>query len=95
MGAALFGSQEIFSRVLFAWGAMGVAFGPLLVATVWRGPVSPGATLAAMLAGFALSVAAYSLPAGPWKGVWERILPVVVALAIAWRFARPQPIRDR
>jgi sodium/proline symporter len=83
VAAALYGSQEIFSRVLFAWAAMAAAFGPLLIVTIWRGPVSGRATLAAMVAGFVLSVAAYSLPAGAWKAVFERVVPIVVALAIA------------
>ncbi|MDA1306120.1 MAG: sodium/proline symporter [Acidobacteria bacterium] len=82
--AALYGSQEIFSRVLFAWAAMGAAFGPLLLVTIWRGPVSARATLAAMAIGFTLSIAAYYLPAHAWKGTFERVVPVVVALLIAW-----------
>jgi sodium/proline symporter len=80
---ALVGSQDIFSRVLFAWSAMGAAFGPLILVTVWRGPVSAPATLAAMVAGFSLSVAAYSLPAFDWKGTFERVVPFMVALALA------------
>ncbi len=82
--AALYGSQEIFSRVLFAWAAMGAAFGPLLLVTIWRGPVSARATLAAMAIGFTFSIAAYYLPAHAWKGTFERVVPVVVALLIAW-----------
>ncbi len=81
---ALYGSQEIFSQVLFAWSAMGSAFGPLLLVTVLSGRVSPKATLAAMLAGFTLSVMAYSIPETR-GGAIERILPFVVALAIAWK----------
>ena len=88
VAGALYGSQEIFSRVLFAWAAMGAAFGPLLLITVWRGPVPAGATIAAMIAGFTLSVAAYSLPADPWKGAAERVLPFLVALAIALAMTR-------
>jgi len=82
--AALYGSQEIFSRVLFAWAAMGAAFGPLLLVTIWRGPVGARATLAAMAIGFSLSIAAYYLPAHAWKGTFERVVPVVIALLIAW-----------
>jgi hypothetical protein len=37
-----------------------------------------------MSLGFALSVAAYSLPAHAWKGTLERVVPFLVALAIAW-----------
>jgi sodium/proline symporter len=90
VGAALYGSQEIFSRVLFAWAAMGAAFGPLLLVTVWRGPVSARATVAAMVLGFGLSVAAYSLPAHAWKGTLERVVPFVVALLAALALARPR-----
>lgn len=79
---AFVGSQEIFSRVLFAWSAMGAAFGPLLLVVALRGPVSPPRTLAAMVAGFGLSVAAYSF-ALTKGGVTERVLPFVVALLIA------------
>lgn len=84
VGGALYGSQEIFSRVLFAWAALGAAFGPLILVTIWRGPVGPGATFAAMAVGFSLSIAAYYLPAHAWKGTLERVVPVAVALAIAW-----------
>jgi len=83
VGLALYGSQEIFSRVLFAWTAMGSAFGPLLLVRVLSGPVRPGARLGSIVVGFGLSVLAYSIPelAG---GPGERIAPFVVALAIAW-----------
>ncbi|MGH9339936.1 MAG: sodium/proline symporter [Acidobacteriota bacterium] len=78
---ALVGSQRIFSQVLFAWTAMGAAFGPLLLITVLKGPVSSGRTLAAMIAGFSLSVLAYSFPETR-GGVLERVLPFIVAFAI-------------
>lgn len=83
VGAALYGSQEIFSRVLFAWSAMGSAFGPLVLLAVWGRAVSARATLAAMLVGFALSVLAYSLPAFAWKATLERVFPWVVAMSLA------------
>ncbi len=80
---ALYGSQEIFSRVLFAWGAMGAAFGPALLVTVLRGPRSPGRVLASMVLGFLLSVTAYNLPLpASQEGFWERVMPVGVASAI-------------
>lgn len=79
--AALVGSQEIFSPVLFAWTAMGAAFGPVLVVTALRGPISSRRTLLAMLLGFALSVAAYSYPPTQGTAV-ERVLPFLVSLAV-------------
>src|SRR5690606_3233363 len=68
---------RIFDSVLFAWSAVGAAFGPLLLVTLWRGPVGPGPSLLAMLTGFALSVVAYELPATR-GGVFERIVPWVL-----------------
>ncbi len=79
---ALYGNQKIFNQVLFAWTAMGSAFGPLLLVTVLRGRVSGVGTLLAMILGFALSVAAYSFPQTR-GGAIERVLPFVVALAVA------------
>lgn len=79
---ALVGTQEIFSPVLFAWSAMGAAFGPLLLVTVIRGPVSPRWSFAAMACGFFLSVVAYSLPATKGTAV-ERWVPFLVALFCA------------
>ena len=81
--AALYGSQEIFSQVLFAWAAMGSAFAPLILLTVWRGLVSPRATLAAMTTGFLVSVAAYSLPASHWQDVFEHIVPWALGFLLA------------
>ncbi len=78
--AAILLSASIFQGVLFAWTAMGAAFGPLLLVRCWRGPLRPGATLAAMLAGFGLSVAAYELSL---SGFWQRVVPFAVAGAIA------------
>ena len=83
IGLALWGSKEIFSRVLFAWTAMGSAFGPLLLVRVSAGAVRPGARLASILLGFSLSVAAYSID-GMAGGPWERVVPFVVAFAVAW-----------
>ncbi len=83
---ALYVSATIFSTVLFAWSAMGSAFGPLLLVTLWRGPVSGRGTLLAMLAGFGLSVIAYCF--APTKGAIERIVPFVVAFGLAWMHSR-------
>ena len=82
IAAALVGSQQIFSRVLFAWAAMGAAFGPLLLVIVLRGAPPPGRALAAMAAGFFLSVGAYWWAPGDAAGFWERVVPFFVALAI-------------
>jgi sodium/proline symporter len=87
VGFALGADDTIFGSVLFAWSALGAAFGPLLLVTLWIGPVGARASLAAMLVGAGLSVAAYLSP--EWKGgVMERVLPFVAALGIALAGAR-------
>lgn len=89
---ALYGDKEIFSRVLFAWTAVGNAFGPLLLARVLGRSVPQRAALAAIVTGFVLSVAAYSFP--PTKGWAERIVPFALGLVIVWlssRRPRPSP----
>ncbi|MCA9778273.1 MAG: sodium/proline symporter [Candidatus Eremiobacteraeota bacterium] len=79
---ALYGPKEIFNFVLFAWSAMGAAFGPLLLVTVLRGRVNSQATIAAMSLGFVLSVAFYLIPATK-GGFIERVLPWCIALGVA------------
>ncbi|WP_372370431.1 sodium/proline symporter [Candidatus Uabimicrobium sp. HlEnr_7] len=80
---ALFGSKEIFNRVLFAWTAMGAAFGPILIIRLFFGPITPRAILTAMLLGFILSVVGHSIP--QTKGTYfDRILPFVLATIIAF-----------
>jgi sodium/proline symporter len=95
--AALYGPQEIFSPVLVAFAALGAAFGPLLLVTVLRGPVSPRRSLMAMSSGLALTVAGalYRSQAGTaWGAAAERVLPFAVALAIAlWPGGEDAPAR--
>jgi sodium/proline symporter len=87
---ALTADDTIFGSVLFAWSALGAAFGPLLLVTLWRGPVSARATTAAMLLGAGYSVVAYLDPA--WKGgIHERVLPFVGAFAVALLGSKPAP----
>lgn len=83
--AAILGSQEIFSQVLFAWAAMGSAFGPLLLVESLKGSVEPRIKLAAMVTGFVLSVGAFYLfPSGAlWKGSFERFFPFIIVLVLS------------
>jgi sodium/proline symporter len=74
--------QSIFNRVLFAWQALAAAFGPLLVVTLWRGPVAPRWRVAALSAGFLSTVILSWTIDSP--GDWvERLLPLALALALA------------
>ena len=80
---AIFSPEAIFSRVLFAWQALAAAFGPLLVITLWRGPVRPAWRIAAMSTGFVLTVTLNWMADTPGD-IAERYVPLLVALGLAW-----------
>ncbi|MEX2494878.1 MAG: sodium/proline symporter [Woeseia sp.] len=90
---ALLWRADIFSRVLFAWVALGAAFGPILVLRLVGRAVSPGGTLGAMLAGFCSTLILSWLPDAPGDAA-ERLLPFVFSFAIAMA-ASERPIVGR
>jgi sodium/proline symporter len=72
----------IFARVLFAWSALGSAFGPVLVVRLAGYDIDSRAVFGSIAAGFALTIVFHLLPDQP--GDWlERLGPLVVALLIA------------
>ena len=75
---ALYLPESIFTRVLFAWNALGAAFGPVVVARLLGWKFTDWAIPAAIALGFGLTVVFYSLPNGPGD-LWERGVPFVVA----------------
>lgn len=79
---AIFVAEDIFTRVLFAWHAVGSAFGPLVLMRVLGYHVSARGTLATLLTGFGLTVLLHWLPHTPGDAA-ERLLPLAVALLIA------------
>jgi len=75
--------DRIFNRVLFAWQALAAAFGPLLVITLWRGPVRPAWRIATLGSGFSLTVLLSWTIDSP--GDWlERLVPLFLALLLSW-----------
>ena len=80
---AIYSPEAIFSRVLFAWQALAAAFGPLLIITLWRGPVAPNWRIAAMTSGFVLTVI-LDWTADTPGDIAERYIPMLVALGLAW-----------
>jgi sodium/proline symporter len=91
---ALYATTEIFGSVLFAWSAMGAAFGPVLLVTVLRGRLDSTRVITCMLAGSLLSVAAYAIPETRGTAL-ERVLPWAIALAVAaWPSARTHLRQD-
>lgn len=85
---ALFLPQQIFSRVLFAWMALGSAFGPTVFVRLAGGRPSARAVLASIVTGFTLSVVLSQTPALSGSAI-ERWVPFVVALLVllvaGWR----------
>jgi sodium/proline symporter len=57
----LFLPQEIFSRVLFSWVALGAAFGPVVLVSCLGIQVRDGFKLTAIIAGFVIAVTAYGI----------------------------------
>ena len=73
--------QEIFSRVLFSWVALGAAFGPVILVQCVGWKVRDGFKLAAIILGFVIAVSAYNV-AGPAADVIEKWGSWVVGLII-------------
>jgi len=78
---ALFLPEKIFSRVLFAWSALGAAFGPVLFCRLAKLKPSAGGVLASIIAGFSLSILFCLLPDTPGD-ILERLAPFCVSLVL-------------
>ena len=89
---AMFAPAAIFSRVLFAWHALGSAFGPPLVLRLAGFRIDPRAVFAAIATGFGLTVLLHGFtPDAPGDAV-ERLVPLALAFAVAWAGRRgPSP----
>ncbi len=65
--------DTIFNRVLFAWSALGAAFGPIVLFRVMGHVVRAGPALLSMLAGFGVTVVFFSLGSVPvTESVWSQ-----------------------
>jgi len=93
VAVALFLPERIFSRVLFAWNALGAAFGPVVFLRLAGRSPAPVGVLASMLAGFTLSVVFYLLPNAPGDAL-ERLAPFAIALVIALALGRQPPEKE-
>ncbi len=81
--AALQLQANVFANVLFAWGALGSAFGPLLLVRLARGAVAPRWALASIVAGGGLAIAGHYHPVLAPRFA-DLVLSWLAALAIAW-----------
>ncbi len=80
---AIYLPERIFSRVLFAWTALGAAFGPTVLFRLGGLRCAPAGVLASILTGFALAVVLYLAPDTPGD-VAERLLPFCASAAVLW-----------
>ncbi|MFK7740200.1 MAG: hypothetical protein AB8H80_07740 [Planctomycetota bacterium] len=84
--AALLLPNTVFDNVMFAWAALGSAFGPLLLVRLLRGHVAPNWAFASMLTGGLGAVLGYYVPRFATdlpSGFVDRVGSWVLALAIA------------
>lgn len=87
---ALFAPEAIFTRVLFAWHALGASFAPLVVMTALGRRVRPRWALAVLVCGFVFTVLLNWRENTP--GDWaERLLPLMLTMTIAWLGSRRTP----
>jgi Na+/proline symporter len=84
---ALYLPERIFSRVLFAWIALGSAFGPTVFMRLAGVDLKPAGVLLSILTGFTLAVAFYLMPNTPGD-ILERAVPFLAALAVLFASRR-------
>jgi len=80
---AIYAPEDIFSRVLFAWNALGAAFGPVLIIKLMKRRLKGSYCFIAILSGFSFTVLFSLLPPPPGD-ILERIVPFIIAFIIAW-----------
>jgi Na+/proline symporter len=86
---AIYLPEKIFSRVLFAWAALGAAFGPTLFFRLGGLAVKPVGVFLSIVTGFGLAVVFYLLP-NTIGDIAERLLPFCASLAVLFLFrSRP------
>ncbi len=78
---ALYLPETIFNRVLFAWIALGSAFGPTIFLRLGGVGLRPLAVLISIWLGFSLAVTLYLLPSTPGD-IAERLLPFTAGLIV-------------
>ncbi|MBL8269739.1 sodium:solute symporter family transporter [Steroidobacter sp.] len=80
--STLWAPSTVFEHAMFGYSTLGACFGPLLLVRLSGKRVRPGATIAAIWAGFLLSVIFHLLPDSPGDFL-ERVMPFVASLGIA------------
>jgi sodium/proline symporter len=76
---SIFLPSDIFSRVLFAWSALGSSIGPVVVLRLSEIKLRPKMILPSMATGFGLTIYFFLQPNGPGD-LYERTIPFVLCL---------------
>ena len=87
VGVALYLPESIFNRVLFAWIALGSAFGPLVFLRLAGYEAASAGILLSIFTGFSLAVLFYVMPDTPGE-ILERLAPFCCAFAVLWASTR-------
>ena len=93
VAVALYLPESIFNRVLFAWIALGSAFGPLVFLRLAGFEAAPAPILLSILTGFSLSVLFYLMPDTPGE-ILERLAPFCCAFAVLLASTRRRRVAD-
>ena len=93
VAVAVYLPESIFNRVLFAWIALGSAFGPLVFLRLAGYEAAPTAILLSILTGFSLSVLFYLMPDTPGE-ILERLAPFCCAFAVLVASNRRRRVAD-
>ena len=80
---ALYAPQDVFSRVLFAWHALGSSLGPILIVRLCHRTIPASTMIAAICLGFFGTVILSLFPNSPGD-IAERFIPFILALIWAW-----------
>ncbi len=80
---AIFLPSDIFSRVLFAWGALGAAFGPVVVLRLGGVRLNPKFILPAMVTGLGLTIFFYLRP-NSVGDILERLVPFLISFILLY-----------
>jgi sodium/proline symporter len=81
---AMFAPAAIFTRVLFAWHALGSAFGPPLLLRLAGFNPHPRAVFWAIAAGFGLTLLLHWFTPDAPGDAAERLIPLAASFVVAW-----------
>jgi len=84
---ALYIPTTIFRRVLFAWSALGAAFGPTVVLRIVGIRLSAPAVFASMIVGFGSAAMFFAFSTSPGQ-ILERVVPFALGATILWVWRR-------